>query len=83
MRFGRSRDGFDELERWWRRVERRVDADVHRQRKEAALAEAAALRAEQRAAQARLASRADRPRPVLQDGWVEHEGWYNAAMLLP
>ncbi len=83
MRFRTSREGFPDLERWWRRMERRVEADVARERKEAALADVAALRAEQAAAQARLASRALRPKPVLQDGWIEHERWYNAAMLLP
>lgn len=64
-------------------MERRVQDDVQRERKAAARAELAALKAEQASAQARLASRADSPRPVLQDGWVEHEHWYNAAMLLP
>jgi hypothetical protein len=77
-----SRRERKELERWWRRTERRVTAEVKAERVEAAYAEVAAIRAEQEAAQARLASRAA-PRPVLQDGWIEHEPWYNAALLLP
>jgi hypothetical protein len=77
-----GRRGRKDLERWWRRTERRVTAEVEAERAEAAYAEVVAIRAEQEAAQARLASRAA-PRPVLQDGWVEHEPWYNAALLLP
>jgi hypothetical protein len=83
MRVRSSRGATRDLERWWRRTERRVTAEVHAERAEAAYADVVAFRAEQDAAQARLASRAARPKPVLQDGWVEHERWYNAALLLP